>query len=167
MHRSTVTALLSLLLAGCTVLGLEGNQDEEEALARARARWDFTRPNEYSYILERLCFCGQEAIGPVRIVVRGDSVLSRAYTASGEPVSAPFAILFGPVDSVFQVIDRALQQRAHNLDARYHARYGYPLDVDIDMVENAADDELVLHVREFAVHDLTLHGRAAPPGNTP
>ena len=78
-------------LAGCTILGLDANQDDEDSLRSARERWRQQRPTEYSYTLERLCFCGQEAVGPVRIVVRGDSVLSRTYTASSRPVRFPAA----------------------------------------------------------------------------
>jgi hypothetical protein len=150
MPRPTTLLLLVTALAACSVLGLDGNREEQAELARARARWEQMRPYEYSYVLERLCFCGAESVGPVRIVVRGGSVLSRTYTATGEPVLPQFAAAFGPIDSLFVVIGRALENGADELTARYHSHYGHPLDVDIDYLENAVDDELVLHVREFA-----------------
>jgi hypothetical protein len=138
-----------LLTAGCSSFGLDLNGDEESALRAARLRWQRQRPEAYSYVLERLCFCGREAVGPVRIEVRGDSVLSRTYTASGEPVGLPFRQYFDPMEAVFDAVAQALERDADSLAARYDPARGYPVSVVIDYIENAVDDELTVRVSEF------------------
>lgn len=145
-----ITLLLAALaagLGGCAVLGLDDDPGEE--LREAFFRWQRRRPTEYSYTLRRLCYCLPQAVGPVRIRVRGDSVQSRTYTASGEPVPAQFAELFGPMEAVFEVVARAIDGGTHSLDARYDSRRGFPVTVAIDYHHPTVDDELTLRVSEF------------------
>jgi hypothetical protein len=148
-HRVQLLAASLLLLASCNILGLDANSDDADRLRAARLRWQRQRPEAYSYVLERLCFCGRETVGPVRIQVRGDSVLSRTYTGSGEPVSLPFRQYFGPMETVFDVVSEALERDADSLAARYDPARGYPVSVVIDYIENAVDDELTVRVSEF------------------
>lgn len=144
-----LSVLLAALLAGCSIFGLDGLGDERDELRDARARWRRADLEDYSYTLERSCFCGMETIGPVRIVVRGDSVVSRTYTRDGTPVPAQWAAYFGRMEDVFDVIDQAIDRSADDLHTSYHRIIGYLVKADIDYVENAIDDELTLTVSEF------------------
>lgn len=154
MRRFHKPAALALALAG-SVLLLAGCgshlNDAREVWRDARARWTANRPSQYTYTLERLCFCPEEVRGPVRIVVRGDSVLSRAYVGSGQAVPAQYAVHFGTIESLFDVIDDAIDRKAAELSTQYDPARGYPLTVNIDYVANAIDEELGLRVSEFLI----------------
>lgn len=149
--RTLTAAALAALLAGCSILGLDGLGEERDALRDARVRWGRADLDAYAFTLQRGCFCPMELIGPVRIVVRGDSVLSRTYTADGTPVPAQWAPYFGTMEEVFELIDEAIDRSADDLRVSYHRTLGYPVKADIDYVKNAVDDELSLTVSDFTI----------------
>ena len=171
MTRSRVEPLaasLLLLVGSCTILGLDVNSSEADELRAARLRWNRAHPPAYAYTLERLCFCGEEARGPVRIVVRGDSVESRTYTRTSRPVPLPWTDLFGSVDELFDAIERAVAD-ADSVAGHYHAKLGYPVDVYVDHIANAIDDEVRYRVTELTALPavVSLRGAAAQGPRAP
>ena len=149
--QTLTAAALAALLAGCSILGLDGLGEERDALRDARVRWGRADLDAYAFTLQRGCFCPMELIGPVRIVVRGDSVVSRTYSTDGTPVPAQWAPYFGTMEDVFEVIDDALERSADDLHVSYHRTLGYLVEADIDYIENAVDDELSLAVTDFTI----------------
>ncbi|NIR80601.1 MAG: hypothetical protein GWO00_20260, partial [Gemmatimonadetes bacterium] len=57
-----------------------------QEIARNRERWSLVGPDSYTYGLERHCFCGALARGPVRVTVVDGEVTARVYVETGEPV---------------------------------------------------------------------------------
>jgi hypothetical protein len=142
-----LTAMAVLATSGaCGDLGPGDGPFEE--LTRNQERWQQQRPATYQYGVERLCFCGVEARGPVRVTVTGDDVTDRSYIDTGEPVPALFEDLFPTVDGLFDVLRDAIEREAHRIDVTYDPISGVPLDLFIDYEQNVADEELGFRVVE-------------------
>ncbi len=150
MRRQPLMALaLSIAVAsaaGCGVLGPDEEQRSE--LERAEDRWAAARPQAYRYAVRRLCFCGPDAIGPVRVSVVGSVATDRFYVGSGEPVPGDLASLFPSVDGLFDILRDAIGRDAHRIDVTYDPETGVPTDLRIDYRENVADEELGFTVVE-------------------
>lgn len=116
-------------------------------LARNRARWAEVRTPEYSYAVERLCFCGFAAM-PVRVTVAEGVVTDRTFVGSGEPVPEELGELFPSVDGLFDVLLDAIERDAYELEVTYDADTGVPLDIAIDYEFNVRDEELGFRVTE-------------------
>ena len=115
-------------------------------LERALVRWERGRPDDYVYAVERICFCPYW--GPVRITVLGDSVVSRVFVGSGDPVPDDLAAAFPSVDGLFELLVDAYERDADEVRATYDAASGVPLDFWIDYAENTADEEVGMRVTE-------------------
>ena len=141
--------LLAVLAATCGSIGGCGDLGPlPSELERNRDLWLDTRPADYTYAVERLCFCGLESRGPVRVTVQGSSVTERVYVDSGQPVSSPFEDFFPTVDGLFDLLEEAFAQDAHDIQVTYDADTGVPIDFWIDYQENLADEELGMTVTE-------------------
>jgi hypothetical protein len=144
--------MLSALLAAAPALGSCGDSTPTGLgldFHTARARWRAHHPGTYAYTLERSCFCGPPVTSPVVIEVSGDAVQSRRYAETGEPVDAQLADAFPPIDGLFDIIEGAAQGGAARLVATYDPSLGYPMQIEIDYLANAADDEVTYRVRDF------------------
>ena len=86
--RTLLPALpLALLLAGCSDQGPEDLGVHAEVEAN-RVKWVAQRPVDYVYEIERLCFCGVEARGPVVVTVAGGHLVTRAFTNASRGTGA-------------------------------------------------------------------------------
>ena len=143
-----LACLLVASAAGCSDVLFESQLDE---LADNLERWEATRPAEYTFAIARLCFCGPEARGPVRVTVAGSVVVSQHYVDSGEPVQGEAVEWFPDVDGLFAILGAALEGGAFDVRVSYDASTGVPIDVWIDYDQNTVDEELGFEVTE-AVH---------------
>lgn len=141
--RIFAIAMVCGSVVGCDELGPESSE-----LERNRERWLDTRPVGYTYAVERLCFCGVESRGPVRVTVVGSLVTARVYVDSGQPVPSPSEDLFPTVDELFDLLQSAYDQDAHEVRVTYDADTGVPIDFWIDYQLNLADEELGMTVTE-------------------
>jgi len=149
--RARVVAAAALLApalsSGCA--SSDPLDDPRSELETNRARWVADRPTAYSYTLERLCFCGPEARGPVVVTVQGASVTERVYVGSDEPVAPALEDLYPSVDGLFEVLEEAMDRDAHRIEVTYDVGTGIPLDIWVDYAENVADEELGFAVRSL------------------
>jgi len=115
-------------------------------LERAAIRWERSRPDAYVYSIERLCYCPHW--GPVRVTVLGDSVVSRVYAGSNEPIPGYLLDAFPSVDGLFDLLVEAYEAEAHEIRAAYDPATGVPIDFWIDYSEMTADEEVGMRVTE-------------------
>lgn len=141
--RRRVPALAALAIGCSGVLA-----PEQDALDAARERWAQASPASYVYVVQRSCFCLTDFVRPIRVEVREGEVVSATYADSGEPVTNP-DVPTPTVPDLFTVIQEAIDAEAHSIAATYDAELGYPVDVSIDYLELAIDEELAFSVREF------------------
>lgn len=136
------TAVLALVLAGggCDILDPNDNGPLTD-LEVNRQRWEQVRPESYSMVLQRLCFCTEAGLGPVRIQVVGTTATERVYVDSGDPVPETLAPFFPTVDGLFDVLVDAMDRDAHQIQVTYDGDTGIPVDIWIDYQANVADEE--------------------------
>ncbi len=146
--RKTLLALLPFL-TGCVIF-TSGSKDLQTDLDENRALWDGAAITDYSMRFQRLCFfCPIEFSIPVRITVRGDTVVTVTEADSGAPVAGPAEGTFLTIDELFLAIQEAIDQNASEIDARYDAVLGYPTDVNIDFSRSVFNDERQFEIRDF------------------
>ena len=136
-------AALALLLSSCSIL-------PNRALASARNRWRNANVSHYRYNLAVGCFCAFTQKMPLTVEVQNGALRSMVYR-DGMPVSAEEMQIFAPystIDNLFGFTAETLR-KADDVKAGYDATYGFPANVQIDFIRNAADDELTLTVTNF------------------
>lgn len=123
----------------------------------ALAMWRTAGLSDYDYSFTRGCFCPEEFVGPYAVSVLQESVA--AATFQGTDLFdidileiGRYEEIIKTVDDVFAEIELALRE-ADSFTAEYHPALGYPTNVYIDWVANAADEEVgytILNLRDPA-----------------
>ncbi len=133
------------LSAACGLVTGPGDGDDDKTLRQAQIRWNSARVQDYTVVVQHLCFCGY--VRPVRVTVRSGVLVSSVDAESGEPV--PSYATVRDIAGLFTLIREAIDEGADRLDVTYHAQLGYPTLINIDYVTNAIDDELTVKTSEF------------------
>src|SRR5262249_48797285 len=106
--------------------------------------------SHYRFELTVSCFCAFTQRMPLTIEVQGGKVVSMTYN-DGSPVPEADRQIFASyetIDGLFNFTQDAIS-KADQIKVEYDSTYGYPSDVQIDFVKNAADDELYLTVQSL------------------
>jgi len=133
------------VLAVCSDLGPGDLQQDE--LREAQELWQLRRPARYEYTVRRQCLCTEDALGPVRVSVDGETIVSQLYE-DGRSVDASAVEWFPSVDGLFAVLRDAFTRDAHETRVSYDPRLGVPVELWIDYSQNIADEELGFTVTE-------------------
>ena len=129
------------LLAGCAVLEPEPLAGERRELSRARTLWQRQALASYRYEYAPRCAeCATTYARPVLLTVDKGVVVEAEYVDTNQPVGIN-PQLYGTVDSLFALVQRAYDQHAYAVNVRYDAERGYPYDVWIDWRADLADEE--------------------------
>ncbi len=142
LRMPRIAAVLALVaaqaLSGCG--DPAGPADE---LARNRERWRAAGFGAYEFGFRRFCFCSDVAVRPVQIRV-ADGAVASVIDLAGEPVdSLDIARYFTvTIDSLFGVVEHAIEVHAYRLSVRYNAQFGYPELILVDYDAATADEEL-------------------------
>jgi hypothetical protein len=144
LTRIAAAAALALS-AACGLVTGTGDGDDKEALRNAQIRWNAARVQDYTVVVQHLCFCGYTR--PVRVTVRSGAVVSSVDAQTGEPV--PSYATVRDIAGLFALIRKAIDDGADRLEVTYDVQLGYPTFINIDYVVNAVDDELQVTTSEF------------------
>jgi len=142
--RILLSVLVPASLAACG--DVSGPQSERDELDRNRDRWRASGAASYSYVLSRSCFCLVEVTQPSRIQVRNDSVVAVTAVSDGRSLDTRY---FVTVNALFDLIDKASEQRAAVIRVVYDPILGYPREIDYDGATNIADDEITYRASEL------------------
>lgn len=139
-------AARAAIVATALAVGCGGGvlQPRQGALDAARARWEANGPRVYTFEVQRTCFCPSEYVRRMRIEVTDGAVSTAVYVDDGEPV--PARIEPPSIEMLFDEIQSAIDGGAHRLDASYDPTLGYPVDVSIDPIAEAVDEEQAFRV---------------------
>ncbi|HEU0300044.1 MAG TPA: DUF6174 domain-containing protein [Longimicrobium sp.] len=138
--RYVIAGWLGLLAACSSPTG------EEMEVQRARALWDSRQIGDYQMTV---WLGGAWLSGTAIIRVRDGVPVS--VQSIGEGPALPPEVFSGhdTVEELFAILQRAVDEDADHIGARFHARYGVPLEVYIDMRTTWADDEQGFGVESF------------------
>ncbi len=146
-------ALPVLALSGClNFIGLDDDRDQEERLERNWREWRSLDIDDYEIVVQRGCFCDENIMRPVRVLVRNDAIVSLTFDDTGAPVPAAYWGLFHSIDGLFGIVDDAIDKDAHDLEVRYDGSYNFPRLIEIDYSRNAVDEEVTFTAYGFRAH---------------
>jgi hypothetical protein len=157
MKRIMLAALCLGLLSGCvtpsfsvpTRIGAvppappaQGFFVAQRDLLAAEAKWRQIQPADYTYTLQRACFCTPEFLKPITIEASGSRVMNVTRQPEGIPLPLDHITDALTVEGLFDVIQRAIDDKVARLDVQYDAQYGFPASISIDRNANTTDDEM-------------------------
>ena len=156
MNRSHLVRQLTLAAASAVALTCSEPAGPDVARETTRLNinrraWQRLDVDDYAYTLRVGCFCGPEVTRPVVVTVRDGVRQSVVYEDDGTPVDAAYLNRFPTIGGLFDIVDDAIERRAHRLDVTYHPALGYPTSIGIDYELNAADEELYLYANDVRV----------------
>jgi hypothetical protein len=142
--RSAAMVVLVALALGCgSPTGPEAERDRDlAALAAARRQWQAQGLTSYDIHYQNLCFCTAEVRARVRLEVRGGLIAGVVQLDNGLRLEATTFPRYRTVEGLFQLIAQALAEDADDVEVRYDASRGQPLEVFIDRSERIADEEI-------------------------
>lgn len=140
MNRRRLIPVMAFVSLACSDLG-PARSDLGHDLTVNRARWEAVGLETYVYDVQRSCFCPVEAVGPVRVRVENGAIVSRTYPQTGDTVRTAFADVFPTIDGLFDVLERAIEQDAADIQVTWDPDTGVPLSFFIDYIANAVDEE--------------------------
>jgi hypothetical protein len=117
----------------------------------ARQQWEAAGISHYRFNLNMVCFCAFSENMPLVVEVQDGNVVSMEYQNGNEidPASLEFFQRYETIDKIFSELEKAIAAEADEVTVTYDDTYGFPEQVDIDFVEEAIDDELVLTISGF------------------
>lgn len=117
----------------------------------AHTRWTRSGVQDYSVVVQYLCFLRAQSIcpytRPVHFTVRG-KVVSRVDAETEQPVPQAGSRITD-IEGLFDLVRQAIDRHAYRIAVSYDATYGYPKLIEIDYLENGIDDELQIKVSSF------------------
>lgn len=135
--------VMVLVLSACSAL--PGSD-----LSSNRTKWENAGINAYTFQLHIGCFCVFTDRMPLTIEVRDGAVTSMTYS-DGTPVAADDPLMeyfqrFATIDGLFDELQNGEAATADSVEVSYDATYGFPTQVYVDQIQEAADDEYSLQV---------------------
>jgi hypothetical protein len=129
---------------------VNGTQNPDlQALNENRQKWNDTGFALYDFQLQRSAFSPPEFLRPIITSVDGDGNASSRFADDGQPTPADYPFANTSIDSVFDLIQDAIENGAHDVNVTYDEQFGYPVSVSIDYNEQIADEELFLNISQF------------------
>ena len=131
--------LAGVLLLGSLACG-DSTGPETDRWGEQRALWEAQGLADYTYDVRRVCFClFREG---VRVTVLDGAVTGATDLVTGEVLEPIEVQLYLTIDGLFDLIQAAYDQNAHDVQVEFHPTRGYPTRIYIDYLENVIDEEL-------------------------
>lgn len=144
-------AIAAPLIAGCSLVEPDQWADRRDALERSRDRWHDQLVHTYRHMLTMGCECIGGFTGPVVIEVTDRQITSLVPVREDVDVPEEQWSSFHTVESLYELIDTAIDQRAYRFDVRYHPLLGYPAQISLDFDQQVVDDELLIQVSDLEI----------------
>jgi hypothetical protein len=124
-------------------------------LEKNQGLWKNAGVQSYRFKLHIGCFCAFRDRMPLSIEVRDGQVTSMTYS-DGTPVPAGDPALemfdrFSTIERTFAELRSGPSASAEQVRITFDPTYGFPADLYIDPLQQAADDEFTVQVSEFEV----------------
>ena len=130
---------ISLLLLGCTK---SSGLDEVDDYFK---KWNRLGITDYEFTLRVNCFCTSETVGPHKILVKKNSIVS----VNGIPYDPNTHYSVKTIEQLFTYIQKTLAEKPVQKTLAFDAQYFYPTNVYFDMSEMIADEEIGYIVTDF------------------
>ncbi len=143
--KKIILIALAVILAACSGGGSEFSQNLE--------KWNDAKIPHYRFLLNVSCFCAFRDQMPLTIEALNGEVVSMAGSdglviAATDPNYELFS-KYATIDRLFSELEADLGGGADEVTVTYDSTHGFPSELNIDFIKNAADDELYLSASEF------------------
>lgn len=119
----------------------------------ARQQWEAAGISHYRFNLNMVCFCAFAENMPLVVEVQDGNVVSMEYQNGTEidPASLEFFQRYETIDKIFAELEKAAGGEADEVTVSFDNTYGFPEQIDIDVIKEAIDDELAMTISGFEV----------------
>lgn len=131
--------LISLILLGCTKT-TELNEVDDYF-----KKWSKLGITDYEFTLRVNCFCTLETVGPHKIVVKKNSII----TVNGKPYDPNIHFSVKTIEQLFTYIQKTLAEKPVQKTLAFDAQFFFPTNIYFDMSEMIADEEMGYIVTDF------------------
>ncbi len=136
------------LSTGCVIFS-SSDVDVQTDLDEHRALWEAIGVTDYAMRFQRICFCSSSLLIPVRLTIRGDTLVEVFDLETQQPIDSFEPGMFLTVDELFDFVQDAINVDAPRISVRYDAQLGHPTDIDVDLSRQRFDDDMRFEVRDF------------------
>jgi Family of unknown function (DUF6174) len=138
---------LTLILVACSAGGSEFSQNQR--------KWEDANIAHYQFELNVGCFCAFRDQMPLTVEVSNGEVVSMmgadGIALAATDVNYELFSKYATIDRLFSELDSVLNGEADEVTVTYDPDHGFPAQINIDFIKEAADDELYLTVSRFEV----------------
>jgi hypothetical protein len=153
--KKLLLIILAIVLSACTTVANAGKPKSE--VEQAREKWQAANISHYRFNLFISCFCVFNEDMPLMIEVKDGQVVSMEFKSGKEidPQLLPLFQRYETIDKLFDGLAKSFdfegddQGPAEKVTVEYDPTYGFPSQVQIDFIKQAADDELTLDASKF------------------
>ena len=146
-----VSAYVEMFQSGVTEADL-GTEPSMAAAETALSTWNAGGIDDYTYTLDVICFC--TISGRFQVTVADGEVVEVTSAETGAvDLESPDNFMTYDVEGLFALIGDWGGQTADNMLAAFDPELGYPVEIRIDSITNAIDDELTFFVSDFEAAD--------------
>jgi len=143
--KKIILVALAVILAACSAGGSEFSRNLE--------KWNDANVQHYRFLLNVSCFCAFRDQMPLIVEALNGEVVSMAGSdgsviAADDPNYELFS-KYATIDRLFSELEADLGGGADEVTVTYDSTYGFPSEISIDFIKNAADDELYLSASGF------------------
>jgi hypothetical protein len=146
--KKLILLTLIMTLTACSV----GAPTE---LERNRQTWRDAGITHYRFSLFVGCFCAFRDQMPLTVEVQNGEIISMTYpdgtlVAATDPNYDIFS-RYATIERVFSELETAQSGDADEVTVTYDSAHGFPNEIYLDFIKEAADDELSLQLSDFEV----------------
>ncbi|MTI89045.1 MAG: hypothetical protein FH748_13895 [Balneolaceae bacterium] len=125
-----------------------------EQLKVQKELWESANIKNYTYLVDKICFCGFP--GEALVVVRNhtvsdfldpetrESIMIEREGEEPQPLAEVIPNAYPTINDLFDITEDAIQEQADYLDIEYHESTYHPSQLIIDYWYNTVDDELTI-----------------------
>lgn len=146
--KKIILLALAIILTACSVAA-------PSELDKNLSKWEDANISHYRYTLFIGCFCVFMDQMPLTIEVKDGEVVS-ITRADGAKVDTTdnfyeFYQPYSTIDRIFLKLEADLTGEADEVAVTYDSTYGFPVNVSVDVIKEAIDDELSLQISNFEI----------------
>ncbi len=142
--KKLLLLFLAIVLAACSGLGKSDFERNQE-------KWQDANISHYRFNLFVGCFCIFTQDMPLVIEVKDGEIVSMEYQSGNllDDSNREYFSKFATIDRLFSELEADLGGAADEVTVTYDSTHGFPTEMSIDFIKEAADDELYFTVSGF------------------
>ncbi|SFC32514.1 DUF6174 domain-containing protein [Pseudoalteromonas denitrificans] len=140
-----ISAITLVSILGCNS---SSETDQQREFDLNQAKWDALNITQYTLDQRRSCFCLPEATQTTTLLIK-DNEIELSYAKETEVITNKnLRNSFLKVDELFKKASELINN-SDELQVEYHAQYGFPTYISVDIDKQTADDEYSITTSNF------------------